>query len=104
LSPIRSVPIASITVTAGAFDTVIDYRATLSNMQVQSGPGIDVTMVGGQAQVAVASNVALVDQPSTWMNSVNMKDATKTLPWRTGIGSPNGAIIARTRVCPCGRS
>ena len=87
--PNGSVPIAYVTVSAGVFDTVTDDRAILSNMQVQSGPGIDVTMVGGQAQVGVASNVPLVDQPSTWVNSVIMKDATKTLPWRTGTGSPN---------------
>ncbi len=87
--PNGTVPIASVTVAAGAFDTATDKRAFLSNLEVQSGAGIDVAMVGGQPQVSVASNIPKTDAPSVWVNSVIMKDATKTLPWRTGSGSPD---------------
>lgn len=110
--PAGSVPIATVTIAAGAFDTVTDNRAFLSNMSVESGAGIDVTMVGGQAQVATASNIPKTDAPSTWVNSVDMKGTTKSIPWRTGSGSPNardncssiGEAYARTdspALCLC---
>jgi hypothetical protein len=88
--PNGSVPIAYVTIKAGSFDTVTDYRAVFYNIVVQAGQGIDVSMVGGQAQVSTASDVALTDQPSFWTSGVDMHNATKTLPWRTGAGSPGG--------------
>ncbi len=88
--PNGSVPIAYVTVAAGQFSGVTDQRAMLYSMVVQSGQGIDVATSGGQAVVSVAPNVAQVDQPSVWVNSVDMHMATRTLPWRTGTGSPNG--------------
>jgi hypothetical protein len=86
--PNGSVPLGYITIANGGFDRVTDYRAALYSMVVQSGQGVDVTTSGGQAVVSVASNVAQVDQPSVWVNSVDMHGATRTLPWRTGTGSP----------------
>jgi hypothetical protein len=95
--PNGSIPIASVDISAGAFSAVTDKRAFLSNQEIQSGAGIDVTMVGGQVQVATGSNIPKTDAPSVWLSSVDMQNATKTYPWRSGAGSPSARDNCATK-------
>lgn len=87
--PNGSTPIGTVSISAGAWGTMIDQRAFLSGMEVQAGPGINVDMFGGQPQISTGSNIPTTDGVSSWTGSPNFGNVLKITPWRIGTGSPN---------------
>ena len=85
-----SVPLATVSITSGNWDTVTDARRFLNaGYSLQAGTGISIAPSGGEATVAVDSTVARTSGTNTFTGSNSFTAATRTAPCRTGSGSPS---------------
>lgn len=90
--PSDGLPIASVTITTGAWNTLTDTRRFLNAGQdAQGGDGTNVTCSAGTCTVSVDSTVARTTGTNSFTGSNDFTLATRTAPFRTGSGAPSAS-------------